>query len=979
MFVSPKQLFAVILSITFCLAASSANAQSGSNSGSINGTVLDPTGAVVPNATVEIHNPVSHFDRSTITDKSGTFSLPNIPYNPYHMTVTATGFASNVQDVDIRSIVPLSLKVSLQVSGSTSSVTVTAEAGDLLENDPTFHSDIDRSLWDKLPLESTTSSLSSLVTLSTPGIAADSNGLFHGIGDHASNSFSIDGQPITDQQSKVFSNQLPVDAIESMEVISGAPPAEYGGKTSVVIVATTRSGQGVTTPHGSVTATYGSFGTSNVEAELAYGGKNWGNFISANGLNTGRFLDPPEFAVFHDKGNEQNLFDRVDYQLNGADSIHLNFGYNRSWFQTPNNLDSQNATPWSGLYGIEPQMAAFAGVGPDGNVVGPDDQRSKIGSFNIAPSWTHVVNTHTVYTLGAYVRRDDYNYYPSSDPFADLGPPSLQRQSVGQSRTLTNAGLRTDLSYVKGIHQIKAGATYSQTFLNEHETIGIVDPTYNAPCIMQEPVTAVNPYPWVAAPGYTPADCPAIGGTAPLQANVAGNPNAPGTQGPPAGAGVAGYPSLLYPLYNTNMIDGQPADLAPYDLTRGGVPYAFNGHTDIKELALYVRDSITVGNWSLNLGLRGDIYNGITSGSQAEPRVGVAYNIKKTNTIVRISYARTLESPFNENLILSSEGCGNSVLAPLLLCTAPVGNPLSVGFRNEFHAGLEHAFGRYLVFSGEWIDKYTHNGFDFSVLGNTPITYPIEWHNSKIPGYAGRISVPEFHGFSELTVLSTVAARFFLPQVAGAGATVGGPPGTAFRIDHDEKFNQTSHFQYQPWKRGPWMGFNWRYDSGLVAGATPCYGISASNDCPQSIVLPNGPGGALVPNVSMMAANVEFVPLSADQEAEAGFTCNGIRATPTTPLPYNCPASAFGSLLVDVPRPGAEQDDHNPPRIVHRNLFDMSVGHDNLFHGDKYKVSLQLTAINLANKFALYNFLSTFSGTHYVTPRSLTAQLAFHF
>jgi hypothetical protein len=183
----------------------------------------------------------------------------------------------------------------------------------LVENDPTFHSDIDRNLFDKLPLESQSSSLSSLVTLSTPGIAADSNGLFHGLGDHAENSFSVDGQPITDQQSKVFSNQIPLDSVQSMEVISGAPPAEYGGKTSVVIVATTRSGQGVTTPHGSVTTSYGSFGTSSLAAELSYGGKNWGNFISASGLNTGRFLDPPEFTVQHDKGNEENLFDRVDY------------------------------------------------------------------------------------------------------------------------------------------------------------------------------------------------------------------------------------------------------------------------------------------------------------------------------------------------------------------------------------------------------------------------------------------------------------------------------------------------------------------------------------------------------------------------------------------------------------------------------------------------------------------------------------------
>jgi hypothetical protein len=923
-------------------------AQSGSNSGSIGGTVLDPTGAVVPNATVEIHNPVSHFDRSTTTDKSGNFSFPNIPFNPYHMTVTAIGFAPIVQDVDIRSIVPVSLKVGMHVSGSTTSVTVEANGGDLLENDPTFHSDIDKNLFDKLPLESSTSSLSSLVTLSTPGIAADSNGLFHGIGDHASNSFSIDGQPITDQQSKVFSNQLPVDAIESMEVISGAPPAEYGGKTSVVIVATTRSGQGVTTPHGSVTTSYGSFGTSNLEAELAYGGKKWGNFISANGLNTGRFLDPPEFTVLHDKGNEQNLFDRVDYQLTTADSIHLNLGYSRSWFQTPNSLDAQNATPWSGLYGIEPQMAAFNGVGPNGYIVGPTDQRSKIGTFNIAPSWTHVLNANAVYTLGAFVRRDDYDYYPSSDPFADLGPPSLQRQSVGQNRTLTNAGLRSDLSYVKGIHQIKAGATYEQTFLNENDTLGIVDPTFNAPCITAVATNAVNIYPYVAAPapGITnPSQCGGI-----YQPNTLSNTNAPG--------------NALYPHYNPI--------LAPYDLTRGGSLFNFNGHTDIKELALYVRDNITKGNWSLNLGLRGDLYNGITSGNQAEPRVGVAYNVKKTNTILRVSYARTLESPFNENLILSSTGCANPVLNPLLLCSSLSTNPLSVGFRNEFHAGLEQAFGKYLVFSGEWISKYTHNGFDFSVLGNTPITFPIEWHNSKIPGYAGRVSVPEIHGFSALMVFSSVAARFFPPQIAGAGATVGAP-GTPFRIDHDERFNETTHFQYQPWKRGPWMGFNWRYDTGLVAGATPCYGISASNDCPQSVLI----GG--VPNVSMMAANVGQVPLSADQEAEAGFTCSGVRATPTSPLPYNCAASAFGSSLINVPPPGTENDDHKPPRIAHRSLFDISVGHDNLFHGDKYKWSAQLTVINLANNYALYNFLSTFSGTHYVTPRTLTANLGFHF
>jgi hypothetical protein len=933
----------MLLITCFFMLPGTAAASSSGSSGSIIGTVLDPSGAVVPNATVEIRNPVSHFHQSTTTDKAGNFSFPNVPFHPYHMTVTATGFAQTAQDVEVRSVVPVGVTISLQVPGATTTVTVEAEA-DLLENDPTFHTDVDKNLFDRIPLESASSSLSSEVTLATPGIAADSNGLFHGLGDHAENSFSVDGQPITDQQSKVFSNQIPLESIESMEVISGAPPAEYGGKTSVVIVATTRSGQGASTPHGSVTTSYGSFGTSNVAAELAYGSGNWGNFISANGLNSGRFLDPPEFTVLHDKGNEQNLFDRADYQLSSADSIHLNFGYSRSWFQTPNSLDAQNATPWSGLDGVLPQLENYGGVAPNGVTVGPTDQRSKIGTFNIAPSWTRVLNNQTVLTLGAFVRRDDYNYYPSSDPFADLGPPSLQRQSVGQNRTLTNTGIRSDLSYVKGVNQIKGGVTYEQTFLRENDTLGIVDPAFNAPCITSSPATPLNPY--VPVPGFTdPSQCAAAG----YQANIATNPNASGTP--------------LYPHFNPLLL--------PYDLTRGGGLYTFNGRTDVKELALYIRDVVTKGNWSLNLGIRGDLYNGITVGRQAEPRLGTAYNVKKTGTSLRVSYARTLESPFNENLVLSSIGCSNAVLNPLLLCSSLTTNPLSPGFRNEFHAGFEQAFGRYLVFSGEWITKYTHNGYDFSVLGNTPITFPIEWHNSKIPGYAGRVSVPDIHGFSALMVFSSVAARFFTPQIGGAGATPSavGP----FRIDHDEHFNQTTHFQYQLRKRGPWVGFNWRYDSGLVAGATPCYGISASNDCPQSVVI----GG--VPNVSMIAANVGGVPLSADQESEAGFTCNGVRATPTAPLPFNCPASAFGSTLIKVPAPNAENDDLNPPRIAPRNLFDLSLGHDNLFHGEKYKWSVRFTAVNLTNKYALYNFLSTFSGTHYVTPRALTAELGFHF
>ncbi len=878
-----KSLRAAFVVLSFLALALSTYAQSGGSSTAITGTVLDPSGAAVANATVQIHNPVSGLNRTTLTDNSGTFTIPNVPFNLYHVSVAAEGFNSYARDIDVRSVVPVNLSISLKVKGSAETVTVEA-GGDLLENDPTFHTDVDRDLFDKLPLESKSSSVSSLVTLASPGVAADSNGLFHGLGDHAENSFSVDGQPITDQQSKVFSNQIPLDSIQSMEVIAGAPPAEFGEKASLVINVITRSGQGLTTPHGSVDASYGSFGTSTAGFNFGYGGQKWGNFISASGLNSGRFLDPPEFTVSHAKGNEENIFDRLDFQLSKADSIHVNLDYTRSWFQTPNSFDEQNATAWSGTGGLD----------PNGNLVGPTDQRSQIKTFNIAPSWNHLLNANTVFTLGAFVRRDHFNYYPSGNPFADLAP-DLQSETFDQDRKLTNAGIRSDVSYVKGIHNVKAGVTYQQTFLDENNRFGIVDPAF------LDSLADAN--------GNSCVDS-------------SGNP-----------------------------IAAPCTTLAPFDLTRGGTLFPFSGHTDVKLLSLFLQDSITKGNWSVNLGLRGDVYNGLTSQSEAQPRVGVAYNIKKTNTVLRASYARILETPFNENLVLSSTGCADPVLNPLLVCSSNTVTPFSPGWRNEFHVGLQQAAGRYLVFSGEYVWKYTHNAYDFGVFGSTPLTFPIEWNNSKIPAVAGRVSVPNYHGFSALFVFSSVAARFFTPQLGGAGAApdvIG-----AFRIDHDETFNQTTHLQYQIGKRGPWVGFNWRYDSGLVAGAVPF-----SDGTPVDLVASG---------------------LTPDQEFQAGLFCGAARATPTTPLPSPCPANQFGSTLVNIPAPGTENDDKNPPRIAPRHLFDLSIGHDNLFRGDRYKWSLQLTAINLTNKVALYNFLSTFTGTHYVTPRALTAQVGFNF
>src|SRR5260370_1843014 len=381
---------------------------------------------------------------------------------------------------------------------------------------------------------------------------------------------------MTDERSKVFSNQIPVDSIQSLEVISGGPPAEFGDKTSLVIKVRERYGLGETKPVGTVKSSYGNFGSANGGFDVAFGGPKWGNFIAANSLNTGRFLDPPEFQVMHSKGNEQNVFDRVDLQFTSADSVHLNGGYTRSWFQNPNSFD-----------------ALAAG----------QDQRAQIKTYNIAPTWTHLFSTSTLLNVGFFARHDQFNYYPSANPLADVSETATQR------RKLTNLGLRSDLSYVKGIHHVKMGATFEHTLLTEDFSLGLTDPPINSPCL------APNAAGDFVGVGDTTLTDPSQCGGAGFQQNVATNPDATAPFIP-----LLGCIDLTRPTPAAN--DGCAAP-------QSGL-FSFRGRGDVREIALYLQDTITKGNWSLNVWVRGDLYLAVTKESVIEPRAGVSYNIKPT-------------------------------------------------------------------------------------------------------------------------------------------------------------------------------------------------------------------------------------------------------------------------------------------------------------------------------------------------------------
>ncbi len=510
------------------------------------------------------------------------------------------------------------------------------------------------------------------------------------------------------------------------------------------------------------------------------------------------------------------------------------------------------------------------------------DQRQQATTLSFGMGYQHTFSPETLLTVTPFFRQDHVQYYPSRDPFDDT--PA----TVNEDRHLTNWGTRADVSYANGMNNVKVGLQLMQTRLNENFGFALTDPTFNPVCLTS---------------GGAPVTLPNI-------------TNA-------SACGRLGY------VANPNLSPG----LVPYDLSRNGSLFHFRGAANINQQAVYLQDTFTFKNLTITPGIRYDNYSGVTGDHAFQPRIGISYLIKPTNTVIRASYDRTLETPYNENLLLSSTTGAGGLSSNIL--GAFGSQALQPGSRSSYDAGIQQAAGKNIQISADYFWKYTDNAFDFDTLFNTPLTFPIEWRKSKIDGVSARISTKNLHGFQAYMTLGHTRARFFGPE--NGGLIFNSPLNVgAFRIDHDQAFQQTSFFRYQYKKEGPWVAFTWRYDSGEVAGS-----------------------------VTDLA---DALALTADQQTAIGFSCGSQSASLGHPI-TSC-AGNYSTSRINIPAPGTYDPDRNPPRVAARNLFDASVGIDNLFHRDRLKTKLKFTAVNITNQASLYNFLSTFSGTHWVTPRS---------
>lgn len=418
--------------------------------GTLAGSVTDPSGAVVAGVQVEAVNIVNNFRAMAIADSAGAFAMRGLPLQSYQVRVRHGGFAPFEKMVTLRSPVPVKLVIPLELAGDRQALTVVDDGGGsnsiLVDPEQTgTRVQMNQADIDRLSRQVANRGLESVI-VSFPGFAQNANGAIHPRGAHNQMSFVIDGMPVTDQLTGAFANAVDPNIVRTVELYTGNIPAEYGSKVAAVASITTRSGQGSGKRFaGSTTLGAARFDLLSQVTQFSGEAGRMGYSISINTLKTNRYLDAVSLDNLHNGGNSERGFFRVDYQASPLDVVRLSGMAGRSSFESPN-LRSQHA----------------AGM----------DQRQLLRDGSASLAWVRTLTPRSVLEVLASYRTTEARLTPSLHDT----PVSAE-----QTRHLSTATAGARWNTQAGAHTLRAGFDVQRFPVSENFSFGITDASFNAP------------------------------------------------------------------------------------------------------------------------------------------------------------------------------------------------------------------------------------------------------------------------------------------------------------------------------------------------------------------------------------------------------------------------------------------------------------------------------------------------------------------
>lgn len=701
---------------TFLLACA-ALAQSGAT---LDVAVRDGSGAPIVGASVHLALEAGGGSQLRVTDGEGKARFPNLAWQRYRISVSATNFDAESKSIGLRSNIPEHLDFSLTVAGSSQSLVV-MEKSDVQGVDPEQTGS--RTLISRESIEQLAKGGGSRgieqVLATFPGFAQNANGAIHPRGAHNQMTFVVDGMPISDQLGGAFANAIDPALVETLELYTGNIPAEYGNKVSAVAQITTRSGYGLGRRFsGSLSGQAGQFDSLNQTVQLAgeTGKLSWTAMVM--GVKSNRYLDSVSLDNLHNGGNSQRYFTRLDYQVSPRDTLRMFVMGGRASFESAN-LRSQQA-----------------------NVM---RQRQMLNDSSIAGSWLHVLNPQSTTELNVSWRPSRARLLPS---------PGDTPVTAWQDRRAGTLNINGRYSRIWRNHQLRMGVDYQGYPLHERFRFAVTDPTFD--------------------PG-----------------------------------------------------------LAAFTLPLGGKYFAFDERVRGSMRSAFVQDHWRWGRFTATMGLRYDSYRFLASGGQWQPRVGLAFHLKETRTVLRAAYNRLYQTPPNENLLLSSSAAAAALAPEVVRNTfgnAPV--RLRPERQNFYEVGFQQSAGSWFTIAGAYYHKDATDQQDNNNFFNTGIIFPITLKSIRVNGAEGRIEMRQRKGFSA-NVSFTHARAISTPPFTG-GLFIGNDAVDSlsagpFVIDHDQKLGVSAIVSYSS-ERGWFSTVSTRYDSGLVANPSDPAEVSADPD-----------------------------------------------------------------------------------------------------------------------------------------------------
>ena len=685
------------LPIALLLLACSLSAQL--QQGTIAGSIFGPNNAPIAEAQVtlidHLGNPVT-----SVAASNGEFRIANVALGSYSLRAEAPPFQATVQTLTVTDARPVVIELRLsavlaeqvvvtdETSQPVSTATRVTLAGDAVRRAPIRISS--RGVQDAIA--------------TTPGWSTEDNGLLHARGVDDGFLYVVDGVPMYERMDSLHGVAPDPEMIDSMNVITGHVPPEFGFKSGGVIEVRTSSRKSDTWL-GNVQASTGSDATWQGSAVI--GGPTSDRTSLTFGLasqRSNRFLDPVHPDNFHNTGHALNSTVEVGWTISPASTLAVLGGFGRSTFDVPHNEEQEE-------HG--------------------QDQRQRNQQTWQTASWQRAWSSGTVSQLAAYHR---------SGSAALIGSDRDVPLSLNSERTLRRAGVLASVTHQRGKHVLKAGVEASRLTLNED-----------------------------------------------------------------------------FSFFVTDEEEGEEAGLSEGALQHDeDDPFVFRGSANPTLLAVYFQDSIQFGRGlTVDFGVRGDRTRMLIESAQWSPRLGAAYHIPGTRTVVRASVDRFFQPPQAEYLLLGSSEQARE-LSPFADESVGGGAELEPERQWASELGVNQALTHGLRLDVAYWRRNIEDVADPNVLFGTTIIFPNSVARGRANGLDFRLELPRTRGVSAYINYTNARVVQFGPVTGGLfleDEVIEIASGTAFTPDHDQRHVGSFGVAYDH-PRGAWVSFTGRYESG---------------------------------------------------------------------------------------------------------------------------------------------------------------------